>query len=53
MILAASGGVERAPNVSLVSWGLDIEVVEPVKNRRPCGWESLGEGCGDDCRVGL
>ena len=53
MVFLACGGVEGSPNVALVSWGVDVKVMKPVKDRRPCGWKSLRERCSDDCGVGL
>ena len=43
MIFLAYGRVERSPNVSLVSWGLEIEVVKAVKDRGPCECKILGK----------
>jgi hypothetical protein len=37
MVFPTCGGVERSPNVALVSWRVDIEVVKPVKDWGPCG----------------
>ena len=54
VIFLTGQGVEGLPgDVALMSGGMNVKVVKPVKNGGPGGCKGLGEGCCDECRVGL